>query len=192
MKHNTLLNNVYKYYAKSNEDKNLKDVVRKKRVRQKKSNSEEKDILLSNIKNIASDYYLVDWTDKNSCCFEFKILLHKEKDILDDDVSLMNELGGVRRDLRIFVSVLEPYYYTFIEETRYLSEKQQWFFATIECLNEDYYKLISMIDDYFAKKSYHKINNNSAKMIVSDVETEFKGLHETRVFNCLFTDTVDL
>lgn len=32
---------------------------------------------------------MLDWTDCDSCCYEFKILLHKGQELLDDDVKIL-------------------------------------------------------------------------------------------------------
>lgn len=70
-----------------------------------------KDRLENNLKEIFSRYEVVDWTDlREDTCYAYKILLHANRPILDDDRELMDALGNTRYDLRFYVSILERYY----------------------------------------------------------------------------------
>lgn len=148
--------------------------------------------LQHDIENLSKDYVLVDWTDNESCCYEFKILLHKNQEILDDDTILVKTLNGERSDLRIFVSILEPCYYMFIERTKYTDANDKWKFDTVKCLNQEITKLLKDIESYFCKKGYRKFFDDEVKEKVPDIETELKEVNEVIVFDCLFTDLVKL
>ena len=108
MNNSSILKKIYKYYplvyeeSGTNKVKLRKDKIEQKIIYKKK--------LLTKIITIAKGYKVVDWTDTETCCYEFKILLHKYTALLDDDKMLIKNLNGERKDLRIFISVLEPYY----------------------------------------------------------------------------------
>lgn len=57
------------------------------------------------IKDNLKEYHVKSWTDMEDLkCFEYRILLHEHQPIMDDDIELIQSLGGERRDLFIFVS----------------------------------------------------------------------------------------
>lgn len=38
------------------------------------------------IRNLFSEYAIIDWTDEDSCCYEQHILLYERQEILDDGI----------------------------------------------------------------------------------------------------------
>lgn len=86
------------------------------------------------IRSLFSEYAIIDWTDEDSCCYEQHILLRERQEILDDDIELIMTLGGKREDLRIFFSVIDKFYYYFLERTEYNSSNNIWNFYTINIL----------------------------------------------------------
>lgn len=166
-----------------------KDNLRQKKISNKMIYKNE---ILKNIINIAKEYVVVDWTDNESCCYEFKILLHKNTDILDDDKKLMKYLEGERNDLRIFISVLEPYYYMFIEKTTYSEATDKWIFSIVKAYNKDYAELLKKINGFLSKNGYGKLFEIDVLMPVPNIETEYKEINKVNVFDCLFTDLVNI
>lgn len=144
------------------------------------------------IKYMARDYAIVDWTEKTSCCYELKILLHKKQALMDDDIKLVTTLGGSRFDLRLFISLLVPVFYLFIEETRYTCATNKWSFETITNFNEEYSKLHKNICRCMINHGYNSISNEVAKIIVPGIQTELKERGTANVFDCLFTDLVSI
>lgn len=114
-----ILKDVYKYYPRVTEEDKIreeKDKLRQKKVKNK--GGEEQERQLQDITKISEKYAVADWTDSESCCYEYLVLLHKNFPILDDDRILMKVLNGIRYNLRIVVSILELYYFTVVDVTR--------------------------------------------------------------------------
>jgi len=168
-----------------------KRLLRERKISQK-GLLEDQKIIFQDMVATVKEYAVVDWTDEDACCYEFKILLHKNQNILDDDRTLIEVLGGVRYDLRVFISVLEPYYYMFLEETRYREADNQWLFRTIKLSKQDVAKVIKEVDNCLLSKGYRKLSENDVKMVVPQIETELRELNEANIFDCLFTDVVNL
>lgn len=190
MNKDSILKDIYKYYSIYLENNIY--TTKKESLRQNKIN--QKDIITGkifykDILNIALNYTIIDWTDYNSCCYEYKILLYKNQSILDDDIKLMKALKGVRKDLRIFISILEPYYYMFIEKTKYINKK--WTFEIIKNDDTDN-ELIEKIALYLSNKGYHQLSDKDVTIIVPNIQTDFKELNKANVFDCLFTDLVTI
>ncbi|MDD3404167.1 MAG: hypothetical protein PHQ72_12560 [Hespellia sp.] len=185
-----ILKTIYNYYPKisesTDEDKTLH---RQKKISNKKGKNNKK---LYGLRQIAEGYEVVDWTDDESCCYEYKILLHENVSIMDDDKVLIENLDGTRRDLRIFISVLEPYYYMFLEKTEYLKAEERWNFSTITMSRKKDARVIGKIDEYLSKNKYKKLTSNVVRTLVPDIETQYKECGEVIVFDCLFTDLVDI
>lgn len=137
---------------------------------------------------------VVDWTNEDDGnCFEFTVLLHPSQPILDDDTELMQILGGRRTDLRLFISIIGPFYYWFIEASSYDQSTGQWSFATTELspssqLNGSLERTL----DNLSLKGYEEVPRRIARMVVPNVETELKETGAVSVFDCLFTDLVSI
>lgn len=190
----TLLADIYKYYPsglnKGNNQNNKKEQLRQKKIKNKNKLLQQE--IFKNILDIAKGYAVVDWTEEESCCYEFKVLLHKNQLILDDDIELIRSLNGVRNDLRIFISILEPYYYLFIEEMKYVEEKEAWLFNKIEARDEKVKIMLKEINEYFSKNGYIRLSYHDVKRSVPNIETELKEFNKVIVFDCLFTDLVTI
>lgn len=187
-----LLSDIYKYYPSildDNTKRKSKSILRLCKIEKKSKLSE---LIEREPFHRLSHYAVIDWTDRDACCYEFKILLHKNQAILDDDTKLIKVLGGTRYDLRVFISVLEPYYYMFVEKTQYNEKTNKWTFETIKNLTKEVRDIKKTINDYLYSKGYTKLLENEVRMIVPDVKTDFKAINEVNVFDCLFTDLVDL
>lgn len=189
-----LLKNIYKYYPLNIEEE-LCTVPKKEKLRKEKISNKgslkEKEIF-GEILSILDNYAVIDWTDPETCCYELKVLLHEKQEILDDDKILIERLGGTRNDLRIFISVLEPYYYMFIEKTEYDKVRDKWKFKTIEIYSELEKELLRKISRCLGKCGYKSISRDDARIIVPKVQTEIKIFGKANVFDCLFTDMVSI
>lgn len=144
------------------------------------------------IRNLFSEYAIIDWTDEDSCCYEQHILLHERQEILDDDIELIMSLGGKREDLRIFFSVIDKFYYCFLERTEYNSLNNIWDFYTINKYSPKQEQLVKRLDDFMHMRKWIKISDSVARTKVPSIETELKYAGEATIFNCLFSDEVDL
>lgn len=191
MKIENIFKDIYKYYSIDlGENYGAKENLRQKKIKNK-INAEGKKIL-QDIINIANGYEVVDWTDYESCCYEFKVLLAKNQSILDDDKELIKALNGARKDLRVFVSVLEPYYFLFVEKTEYIETKNKWIFNTIKNNSTEDESLLEKIRGYLVGKGYSELSEREVKTIVPNIQTDLKDFNEVQVFDCLFTDLVSI
>lgn len=60
-----------------------------------KKDVNRQEYFLDNLKRIFIRYEVLEWIDFDYCnCYEYKILLHRDQPILDDDVELIHALGG--------------------------------------------------------------------------------------------------
>lgn len=144
------------------------------------------------IRNLFSEYAIIDWTDEDSCCYEQHILLHERQEILDDDIELIMSLGGKREDLRIFFSVIDKFYYCFLERTEYNSLNNIWDFYTINKYSPKQEQLVKRLDDFMHMRKWIKISDSVARTKVQSIETELKYAGEATIFACLFSDKVDI
>ena len=190
MNNPSILEKIYKYYPLVHEKSCSNKVkMRKNKIDQKIIYKNE---LITRIITIAKGYKVVDWTDDEACCYEFRILLHKNTTLLDDDKMLIKNLNGERKDLRIFISVLEPYYYMFIEKTSYFESQDKWEFTTEETNVSEYEKLKEKIISYLCQNGYIGLSHSDVLMPVPKVETTYKENDNVTVFDCLFTDLVNI
>lgn len=108
---------------------------------------------------------------------------------MDDDKQLMLSLNGYRVDFRIFISVLGPFYFYYINETYYDPVTNNWSFA----IGKDYSpdpeieERISLIQLMMQEKGYTLITEEQANRILLDIDTEYIEKGSCRVFDCLFT-----
>lgn len=188
MNNRNILEMIYKYYPLATEKSGLE------KVKMRMDKIQEKMIYINDLINeiitIARDCEVVDWTDAEACCYEFKILLHKYTPILDDDKTLIKQLNGERNDLRIFISVLEPCYYMFEEKTSYCESEDRWEFRTEESNVKEIRELKEEIKTYLRENGYIELSHSDVLMPVPKVETSYKEAGRANVFDCLFTDLV--
>ena len=142
---------------------------------------------------IFEDYEVIDWTDLESANdYEYRILLHQNQLILDDDILLINSLGGKRLDLFLFISILDNYYYFFINETILDNHTNKWVFKYISTYSTEIKNVIDKMQAVLFQNGYIEITSELANTIIEDVETELKGKGKARIFDCLFTDLISI
>lgn len=185
-----ILKSIYKYYPTIFETSNsYKDKLRKMKINNK-IDLEEK--LFKDIERTAEKYAVIDWTDEEAVCYEFNILLHRGMPIFDNDKELLKKLNGVRNDLRLFISILEPYYYMFIDRTMYFESENKWEFTIVKSYNKEYKELMRKIDFFMVENGYMKLFDDDVLSLVPNVETVYKEVNTVNVFDCLFTDLVTI
>ena len=156
-------------------------------------NLEYKYYIENNLKNIFKDYIVSDWTDlKNYNCYEYRILLHKNQSILDDDIELITALNNERLDLFIFISVLEKYYYIQFNKTEYKSRENKWIFKILKEYPEKLQKEMIELKRYFSLENYIELKDDIIREKVAYIETEVKNMGDVRIFDCLFTDIIEV
>ncbi len=148
----------------------------------------DRDKIFQDLTEIAAEYEVIDWTDVESRCLEYKILLHKNQHLLDDDKELIKKLGGIRNDLRVFISIIDSYYYMFVDETKYVEARNKWEFRVKRDYGEEIRQLMKRVGRYLEHMGYKGLSERDVKTRVSGVETEYKESGKVNVFDCLFTD----
>lgn len=162
----------------------IKEQLRKKAI--EKKNCEEKEMFLDRLKIALNGYYVMDWTDNEAYCYEYKILLHKNQDILDDDIELMEVLNYSRFDLFLFISLLAPVYYITLTHTTLSEDKTV---SNIELIDTNSYEdIVSKISCILDEMGYHYMEIEEGKQIISNAQTDLLGSGCVTMFDCLFTD----
>jgi hypothetical protein len=186
---------IYKYYpahiqydteAYRNSEQSKRRYLK---IDDKAKQEQAKNAILRGLYNAMPNYNIIDWTVEKSCCYELKVLLHENQPILDDDIKLIQVLGGLRNDLRIFISILEPFYFMFLETTQYDVNIQEWKFES-NYLNRDN-DIVSSYRNYL-NQGYELLEYKKVTTVVNDIATELKNIGEATVFDCMFTDLVSL
>jgi hypothetical protein len=191
-----VLDAIYKYYPtgieySSSEYRTTEQYRnRQSRIREKLTYRRNDNRFAVELKSLFADYALVDWTAEDTCCYEYKFLLHKDQGILDDDIELIKELDGRRTDLRIFISALGPYYYYFVENTTFDSLSLKWEFTTIPAQSKKLREDLEKLRIYLEGLGYSALSTKEVKEVVANIETECRYRGEAIVFDCLFTDMV--
>ncbi|WP_391202752.1 hypothetical protein [Psychrobacillus sp. L4] len=145
------------------------------------------------IQKLFNNYAVVDWTDPiDSNCFEFRVLMHRNQTILDDDIELIRLLGWKRLDLRIFISILNPYYYYFFEESDFNTITNEWSFSIHTVLEQELQNISNSFENFMDFKGYQGLSSEIVNKVVDDVETKFLEKGKVKVFHCLFTDLVTI
>lgn len=194
-RYNDLVNLIYKYYPKncSFEEKYYQSSKEYKNYIIKVSNVSEREIISchvhNEIKSVLPNNYISKWNNSSFPSVHFSVLLHENQDIIDDDEVLLDILGGCRYDLHLYISLLEKFYYMFVDETLRLPNNQGMQFSVLANSNS-YKKQIDKLDDKLNALNYKKLSSNVAHKLVPYVETELLEEGEVKIFNCLFADIV--
>lgn len=190
-----VLGEINKYYPKnvsfsSNEYQYSKEYLKAKEKRDNaKSHFNMQNHILISIRKIFEKYEVLEWINFEDCnCFEYIILLHKNQPILDDDIELMQALGGTRVDLHLYISLLEKYYYFCIERTHLDFETEDWSFKTISNYPTDIKTEVAELRKFLSYEKYQELSYELINTKVDGIETELKYKGEVTIFDCLFTD----
>ncbi|SHF14246.1 hypothetical protein SAMN05444392_10898 [Seinonella peptonophila] len=158
-------------------------------------NLENKDIqsqLEMGIRKAFANFAYLDWTNALEYNgYEYRILLHENQPLLDDDIELIRVLGGKRRDLNVFISFLGKYYYYFISETHYEEVEDKWSFYTVECTDQIEVPL-THFNDFMKSKGYVKLTTDIVRQKVDGIETELLEEGQVEVFHCLFSEIITI
>ncbi|WP_138752824.1 hypothetical protein [Paenibacillus sinopodophylli] len=144
-------------------------------------------LLVKEIEKLLPEYSVVDWTNLEEYnCMQYKVLIAKDQKILDDDVELINVLGGRRIDLVLYVSILGDFYYFNYVNTNLI--EGNWHFSSVNVINKEMQRISIEIDSLMKRKKRTKLEDLVCKSFVPDLETELLNFGEVRVFNCLFSE----
>ena len=153
---------IYSNFSQSISYLDIEYKMQKEYIYRQKKIGENYKVIMQNMKlekklnKIFEQYCVVDWTDYDDLkCLEYKILMHKNQKILDDDIELMEELHCSRKDMVLFISLLEKYYYYYFQETTYSFVEKRWTFNEINMFN------ISEVNDmekYMNQNGYNRLD----------------------------------
>lgn len=192
-----VLNVIYTYYPKKLYFNDSKYKGSPQYIRLMENRKENLDNLNSGeslkaeLQQILKQYSILDWTDlESSNCYEYRVLLHKGQSIMDDDVQLIESLGGTRFDLYLFISILNNYFYYFVSKSMLNCNSNKWEFENIDYYSEDVQDVVNVVKKFFVLKNYKQITKDIAETIVEDIDTEYIEKGKVKVFNCLFTELI--
>jgi hypothetical protein len=191
---NEILRTIYRFYPRklpydSDGYQQSEERRRLLQLREQHAKAETGERFLSRLKEAFPEYAVVDWTNlSDSQCYEYKILLHAGQPILDDDLELIRALGGKRRDLCLFISILGSYWFFVVDETTYDEETDEWKFQLGSEEDQDIEQAVHRLKQVMKSEGYLEVPREIARLAVPDVETEMQELGEATVFHCLFTD----
>ena len=108
------------------------------------------DSLTSALEQVSYPYPLINWSNlEDYPDIEYKILLHKHQDILDNDNLLLEELNGVRKDLYLWISIIGKYYYYTIEKM--IKRYEKYYFCYDVLHDEDEVTMVHRLEQFFAQ-----------------------------------------
>ena len=150
----------------------------------------EWETLLESLKKAVPGYVVRDFTNlDNDWCFIAEVLLHKHQDsFLDDDKELLRHLGGKKRSLTLFVSVIAPYYYFYVSEMQYDVVDNQFVFSYYQPTELELEEVIQPIRNIMKSKSCRFLPPELAKKVLPDIETECLEKGQVTAFHCLFSE----
>ena len=146
--------------------------------------------LLITLKGTFSNYTIKDFSNlENDWCFVAEVLLHKhEKSFLDDDRELLRHLGGKKRSLLLFVSILTPYYYYYVSEMSYDVMRDQFIFSYYRPTELEEEEVIQPLRTTLESYGYQLLPTELAKSVLPNLETECLEKGQVTVFHCLFSE----
>lgn len=184
-------NFVSKKFQKSKEYKRFKKVIADKALC-KKMEQEYYEL----ISGLFPQYYVGRRTGKVERTYpsvHFSVLLHENQPILDDDVELMEALGGRRFDLEIFISRISNYYYVYTGKAVYDKNKAEnagWSFVSHSATHILEKKDIKRLCQKLEEKGLVRLSRKMAHIEIPYIKTELMPRcgHGVEIFNCLFSD----
>ena len=150
------------------------------------------EFIEKNLKKIFSPYAVINWTYLEEYPdVEYHILLHKNQDIMDDDICLLEKLNWERRDFFLYISIIGKYYFYFIKKMKLVREKYHFSFDQLHNIEEK--ARVKSLEKLFSNEGYTFIDKNTANYIIENIETELSPMGTTTIFKCLFNDlwTID-
>jgi len=189
---------IHKFYQKKISSNSAKYYATKEYINlcKAKAYAEENDHILGEIKEkIKSEmpgYALRDLTNLvYDPCYIVNVLLHKGKRFGkfsgEGDVKCIKKLGGEMTTFFVFISVLGPYFYQYIETMSIKdANKCEFNYKRIENLNSEQRKLDSLVNNLLCSKGYIRLTKDVVDRRV-DVFTEEREKGESTIFDCLFS-----
>jgi hypothetical protein len=133
--------------------------------------------------------FFKNYTATEFPCFEYKVLLARVDDLLDNDYKLLHKLGDERNDIEIFVSKLGNFYTYGCYKTKFMpnndGEKGDLDFFRTKIPNE--FKDVELkMRKYLYTKNLEYLSPIDVCDIIPDISTQYTEIGETTIFNLLF------
>ncbi|MDR2091590.1 MAG: hypothetical protein LBP62_08105 [Clostridiales bacterium] len=134
-------------------------------------------------------YVFINFSAKEFPCFEYIVSLDKTDDRLDNDIEFIKSIGGIRRDIYIYVSKLLDCYFYVTRETSVKKNdngEYEWSVNNIE-IPQDHKKIEIKLQSFMEEKMLICLEEDFCKTILPDISTPYTGMGETTIFNLLFS-----
>ena len=148
--------------------------------------------LFNGIKKAAQGYHVKDFTDEEFPGLAFKVLLHENQDILDDDRELIKALGGTKYELEVYVSMISPFFCMYVNRTDYQKENdvEIWSFS----VTHDFPNIavVERVKDYLLSQNKKEISLLNALVLVDERDVPYTKEEKATIFDCLFDNMVTI
>ena len=116
----------------------------------------------------------------DNSCYQAEIFLHKNIPFLEDDEALLTRLGSPRLLLRLFVSVLGPFYHCYVEQ---MTDSYQ--FELVELVES--HPLMPVVQKVVDGQGYHFLAQDKLLELLPTLTTPFHNQGEVVLFHGLFS-----
>lgn len=186
----TIVSEIYTLYPRNirygtNEYLHSPQLLNQKKILNEKNISKIQKDFHSAINDAFDGYFVNDFSSADYWCYEFIVLLRKTDNIMDDDIELLKSLGGVRKDILIYISKIANYYYYTFSVTSLNNGKWNFEYEDLSYLIKENLQIFNAsMQDY----NYIQLNTEQIKQIIPDIEMECVEMGKAKVFDLLFTD----
>ncbi|MCI8340614.1 MAG: hypothetical protein HFJ73_03350 [Eggerthellaceae bacterium] len=130
---------------------------------------------------------VIDYTDDDgdACCVGYRILLHPDQPLLDNDRELLEALGNVRYDLEVYCSMLAPFFYMACVKTSFsqLHDGERWVFSSESA---PFPSVPIKVMNVLKEAGFSELPRSVALHEVPDLDVEFVEQGKAILFGCLF------
>lgn len=181
------------FYPKHSDPLDIKGEIDEKRIEVGEANKKKYfNKLFNGIKKAAQGYHVKDFTDEEFPGLAFKVLLHENQDILDDDRELIEALGGTKYELEVYVSMISPFFCMYVNRTDYQKENdvEIWSFS----VTHDFPNIavVERVKDYLLSQNKKEISLLNALVLVDERDVPYTKEEKATIFDCLFDNMVTI
>lgn len=181
------------FYPKYSDPFDIKEEIDEKRIELGEANKKKYfNKLFNGIKKAAQGYHVKDFTDEEFPGLAFKVLLHENQDILDDDRELIEALGGTKYEIEVYVSMISPFFCMYVNRTDYQKENdvEIWSFS----VTHDFPNIavVERVKDYLLSQNKKEISLLNALVLVDERDVPYTKEEKATIFDCLFDNMVTI
>ena len=135
---------------------------------------------------------VVNWTSISSdTSYKYRILLNETvESIMDDDIELIQHLGGKRKDLYVYFSYLANYWHWHVIDTSF--SDGVWNSRITYGIPDGYKRNIEGLRINIAELGFAELDEATVKTQVKEASVPLVERKKSTVFNLLFSDTLVL